>query len=151
MHGDPKRQRSRRCVVVAASAITLLVALGACSSSDSGSSTPESRAGSSSSGAAKPGADDAIDIELVAYDPKQLTVDAGTTVTWHQRDPGSHTVTSGTVEQGTGSVATNPDGKFSSGELTTDESFEFAFAEPGTYPYFCEIHPATMRGEITVR
>jgi plastocyanin len=137
-------------VVLATSASALLVALGACSSDDSGSSASDSRSGTSSSAADGRG-DDAVDIELVAYEPARLTVDAGTTVTWRQLDPGSHTVTSGTVAQGTGDVTSSPDGKFASGELATDETFEFAFDEPGTYPYFCEIHPATMRGEITVR
>jgi plastocyanin len=92
-----------------------------------------------------------VRIKLIAFNPAALEVPAGTTVTWRQGDPGSHTVTSGTVEPGTGGVSVTPDDTFGSGELTTDEAFDFTFAERGTYPYYCEIHPATMRGEITVR
>ena len=63
----------------------------------------------------------------------------------------THGHIAGTVEQGAGDVNESADGTFASGTLATDKTFEFEFAEPGTYPYFCEIHPATMRGEITVR
>lgn len=89
-------------------------------------------------------------MELVAFDPEQLEVEAGTTVTWRQTDPGAHTVTSGTVEQGSAGVTAQPDERFDSGNLATGETFEHTFTEPGTYPYYCEIHPATMRGEIRV-
>lgn len=89
-------------------------------------------------------------IELVAFAPEQLEVEAGTTVTWQQRDIGDHTVTSGTVEQGSSGVTQVPDDEFDSGLLSTDATFRHTFEEPGTYPYFCELHPATMRGEIRV-
>lgn len=89
-------------------------------------------------------------MELVAFKPERLEVKAGSTVTWQQRDPGAHTVTSGTVEQGGAGVTPQPDDLFDSGNLSTDESFEHTFDEPGTYQYFCSLHPATMRGEIRV-
>jgi plastocyanin len=149
------RHRTSRFLRVAAIGLVLPATLVACSSGDdmnrssgmNGSSRPES----STSSPMKRGAGSDVQLELIAFKPAKLEVAAGTTVTWNQNDPGSHTVTSGTVEQGSGSVTGAPDGTFSSGELKTDETFEFAFAEPGVYPYFCEIHPATMRGEITVR
>jgi plastocyanin len=89
-------------------------------------------------------------IELVAFKPEQLDVSAGTTVTWRNRDPGSHTVTAGVVTQGAAGVTPEPDGTFNSGELAEGDSFELRFGEPGTYRYFCSLHPATMRGEIRV-
>ncbi len=92
-----------------------------------------------------------VRLKLIAFKPSALAIKTGATVTWQQHDPGSHTVTSGTVESGASSVKVQPDGMFASGELVTDDTFRFTFDEPGTYPYFCEIHPATMRGEITVR
>ena len=91
-----------------------------------------------------------VAMELVAYKPERLEVKAGTSVTWSQRDPGAHTVTSGTVEQGGAGVTPEPDELFDSGSLSTDDTFEHTFEEPGTYPYFCSLHPATMRGEIVV-
>ena len=75
---------------------------------------------------------------------------AGTTVTWKQTDAGTHTVTSGTVTQGAGDVTTAPDGKFDSGNIATGATFEFTFDEAGTFPYFCAVHPATMRGDVQV-
>jgi len=128
-------------------ALLLPGVLVACGSGDGASSEG---ATTSTSRAAK-GSGSEVRLKLIAFKPGTLEVTTGATVTWRQDDPGSHTVTSGTVEQGAGSVTVAPDGTFSSGELTTDESFEFAFADAGTYPYYCEIHPATMRGEITVR
>ena len=91
-----------------------------------------------------------VAMELVAYKPERLEVKAGTSVTWSQRDPGAHTVTSGTVEQGGAGVTPAPDELFDSGSLSTDDTFEHTFEDPGTYPYFCSLHPATMRGEIVV-
>lgn len=92
-----------------------------------------------------------VTMRLIAFQPADLTVDAGTTVTWEQTDAGAHTVTSGTVAQGAAGVTEEPDGTFDSGEIAMGDTFEFTFDEPGTYPYFCTIHPATMRGEIRVR
>lgn len=95
----------------------------------------------------------AVAIRLVAFNPAAIDVAAGTTVTWTQTDKDSvHTVTSGTVQiDPTGAAATASDGAFDSGRLLQDTTFSHAFPEPGSYPYFCVIHPATMRGEVTVR
>ena len=89
-------------------------------------------------------------MRLIALRPEKITVAPGTRVTWHQRDAGVHTVTSGVVEEAAGGVADKPDGRFDSGEIATGKSFEFTFADAGTYPYFCAVHPATMRGVVTV-
>ena len=64
------------------------------------------------------------------------TVSAGTTVTATNQDGVTHTWTS------VGDV-------WNSGGLSSGESFEFTFDEPGEYAYFCTIHP-TMEGTITV-
>lgn len=93
---------------------------------------------------------DEVTIELLAFKPMSLVVQSGDTVTWKQSDPGFHTVTSGTVEQGGAGVTQDPDGKFDSGQVGTGGTYEFTFAEPGLYPYYCQIHPATMRAEIQV-
>ena len=89
-------------------------------------------------------------MQLVAFKPGALEVEAGTTVSWRQRDTAPHTVTSGSVEQGAAGVTQQPDGLFDSGRLTEGETFAHAFDEPGTYTFFCSLHPATMRGEIRV-
>lgn len=107
-------------------------------------------------GKAKPsketsGSGGAVTMKLIQFKPATLEVAAGTEVAWTQTDAGFHTVTSGTVEQGTGGVTPRPDGKFDSSRLVTDQTFSFTFDEPGAYPYYCSIHPATMRGEVRVK
>lgn len=90
-------------------------------------------------------------MKLIAFAPESLEIEAGATVTWQQDDAGFHTVTSGTVDQGASGVTPQPDSAFDSGQIAEGDSFEFTFDRPGTFPYFCAIHPATMRGEIRAR
>jgi len=71
------------------------------------------------------------------FAPTALTVAAGSTVTWTNRDDEPHTV----VSEG---------GLFRSAALDTNESFSFRFDKPGTYRYMCTIHPR-MVGTIVVR
>jgi plastocyanin len=145
--------RTRRLRHVAA-ALVLATALAACgddgSSADSDAgSTVDSNVDTTVDSGDDAGAPEVV-MELVAFTPERLEVEAGTTVTWQQRDPGFHTVTSGTVEQGGAGVIQMPDATFDSGRVTTDDTFQHTFDEPGTYPYFCSLHPATMRGEVLV-
>lgn len=110
----------------------------------SGAATsPSGKAGSAASAPS-------VVMELIQFRPATVEVPAGTTVTWKQQHAGAHTVTSGRVEQGSGGVTQRADGKFDSGEIGTGDTFQHEFSEPGTYPYFCSIHPATMRGEVRV-
>jgi plastocyanin len=140
-----------RLAVVALASIAIALVLTACgSSSGSKSSGATADTNAEPTGAAT-ASGDTVNIKLIAYRPGKLSVSAGTSVTWHQMDPGVHTVTSGTVEQAAGGVTIHPDGKFDSGELATGRRFTQRFDTPGTYTYFCRIHPATMRGEITVK
>jgi plastocyanin len=71
------------------------------------------------------------------FAPTSLTVDAGSTVTWTNKDDEPHTVVSDS-------------GLFRSAALDTNESFSFRFDKPGTYRYMCTIHPR-MTGTIVVR
>jgi plastocyanin len=69
--------------------------------------------------------------------PMALTVPAGTTVAWVNKDGEPHTVVSA-------------DGLFRSAALDENDTFKFTFAKPGTYKYVCSIHPR-MVGTITVK
>ena len=89
-------------------------------------------------------------LKLIAFRPERLTVPVGTAVTWKNEDASEHTVTSGVVSQGSSGVTTAADGRFGSGSLKQNATFSYTFTAPGTYSYFCTIHPATMRGEVTV-
>ena len=71
------------------------------------------------------------------FAPLTVTIPAGTTVTWTNRDDEAHTVVSAT-------------GLFRSSALDTNESFSFRFDKPGTYHYACSIHPR-MVGTIVVQ
>jgi plastocyanin len=72
-----------------------------------------------------------------SFQPGTLTVKAGPTVTWVNHDDEPHTV--------------NENNKtFKSGTLDTDAKFSYKFTSPGTYSYFCSLHPR-MTGQIIVK
>jgi plastocyanin len=71
------------------------------------------------------------------FAPTSLTVKAGSTVTWTNKDDEPHTVVSDSAV-------------FRSGALDTNQSFSFRFDKPGTYHYACSIHPR-MTGTIVVQ
>jgi len=80
-------------------------------------------------------ADTMVTIDNFTFEPAQLTVKVGTTVTWKNRDDIPHTVVSA--------------GKFRSKALDTDDSYSFTFTAAGDYSYFCSLHPH-MTGTIKV-
>ena len=84
-----------------------------------------------------PGGAVEVKIDNFSFGPTTLTVAAGTTVTWTNRDDIPHTVVS-------------DDKIFKSKVLDTDEKFSFTFSKPGTYEYFCSIHPK-MTGKVVVQ
>ena len=78
-----------------------------------------------------------IEIKDFAYNPQTITVKSGQTITWINRDEEPHTVVS--VEK-----------QFKkSSALDTDQSFTITAGTPGTYTYFCSVHPK-MTGTIVV-
>ena len=78
-----------------------------------------------------------VKIDNFSFTPTTLTVAAGTTVTWTNSDDVPHTVVS-------------DDKLFKSKVLDTDEKFSYTFTKPGTYPYFCSVHPK-MTGTVVVQ
>ncbi|HWE73841.1 MAG TPA: cupredoxin family copper-binding protein [Stellaceae bacterium] len=81
----------------------------------------------------------AININNFAFSPKEMTVAVGTTVTWANKDEEPHTVVN---------AASPP--AFKSTALDGGDKFSFTFTKPGTYRYFCSVHPF-MTGTITVQ
>ena len=79
--------------------------------------------------------DTKVSIDNFTFQPAELTVKVGTTVTWTNHDDIPHTVVSA--------------GKFRSKTLDTDDSFSFTFTAAGDYKYFCSLHPH-MTGMIKV-
>jgi plastocyanin len=78
-----------------------------------------------------------VKIDNFTFGPAALTVMVGTTITWTNRDDIPHTVVS-------------TDKAFKSKVLDTDEKFSFTFSTPGTFSYFCSIHPK-MTGTVVVQ
>ncbi len=84
-------------------------------------------------------APNSVTIDNFAFGPAAMTVAAGTKVTWTNRDDEPHTV-----------VSADDPRVFKSGALDTGDSFSFTFDRPGTYRYFCSIHPH-MTGTVVVK
>jgi amicyanin len=78
-----------------------------------------------------------VSIANMAFDPASLEVPVGTTVTWTNTESIPHTVTSS-------------DGALSSDTLQMNDTFRHTFDTPGSFDYFCAIHP-NMRARVVVR
>ena len=72
-----------------------------------------------------------------SFSPKKVTVKVGTQVTWKNTTDAAHTVTG----QGSWSSYNKP--------LAASKTVSYTFKKPGTYKYFCSIHPY-MRGTVIV-
>ncbi|WP_233805477.1 cupredoxin domain-containing protein [Paraburkholderia sp. HP33-1] len=82
-------------------------------------------------------APNAMVMKNFAFVPTELTIKAGTTVTWKNMDGEPHTVV-------------NDAGLFRSAALDENDTFQYKFDKPGVYKIFCGIHP-NMRATITVQ
>jgi amicyanin len=80
----------------------------------------------------------AVSIDNFTFTPPSLTVKAGTTVTWINKDDIPH------------GIASSNNAFTKSKALDTDDSYSFTFTTPGTYQYFCYVHPH-MTGTIVVQ
>ncbi len=79
----------------------------------------------------------AVAIADFAFDARDLTVTAGSTVTWTNQDSAPHSVVSRGVDD------------LSSESLATGDAYEHTFDQPGAFDYICGIHNS-MKGTVTV-
>jgi amicyanin len=79
----------------------------------------------------------AIKIDNFSFSPPTITVAAGTTVEWTNKDDIPHNVVSS-------------DQAFKSKVLDTDQKFSYTFTKAGTYEYFCSLHPR-MKATVIVQ
>jgi amicyanin len=79
-----------------------------------------------------------IDIDNFTFKPETKTVNVGTTVTWINHDDIPHL------------VVIIRDKNFKAPVLDTDQEFSYKFVMPGTYDYFCSLHPK-MTGKVIVK
>ena len=78
-----------------------------------------------------------VKIDNFSFAPGNITIAAGTTVTWTNNDDVPHVVSS-------------DDKSFRSKALDTDDRFSYTFTKPGTYIYYCAIHPK-MTAKVVVQ
>ena len=78
-----------------------------------------------------------VQIHNFVFEPTQLNLKVGTTVTWTNTDRDSHTSTSDTPG-------------WNSGTISPGRQFSFTFQSAGTFPYHCSFHPG-MVGTVVVR
>ena len=78
-----------------------------------------------------------IKVDNFTFSPETLTIPANSTVTWTNKDDVPHVIAS-------------TDGAFRSKGLDTDDRYSFKFTKPGTYSYYCSIHPK-MTGKVVVQ
>ena len=77
-----------------------------------------------------------VSIANYAFDPAIITITAGSTVTWTNKDTVSHNVTT-------------DDGSWGSNSLATGDTYSYTFTQAGTYSYHYGVHPS-MKATITV-
>lgn len=134
----------------AAALVALSLGLVACGDSGSDSSSAETETspsaaeeqGGGQATESKPApSGEAARAEKVAiveftYEPDPVVVQAGGKVTWQNEDAAPHTATADDDSWDTGTIA--------QGKIGSE-----TFKDPGTFAYYCEIHP-TMRGTVEV-
>ncbi len=90
---------------------------------------------SDNSGSKGPGTNEVF-IQSMAFNPGTITITVNSTVTWTNKDPIAHTVTSDT-------------GAFDSGNVPSNGTFSHTFTAAGSFAYHCTIHPY-MTGVVKV-
>ncbi len=127
--GDPWRWVIAGAAVVTAGCAAFAVA--AAISSDDGSDTSTRTTGGENV------AGEPVEIVDFSFDPADLTVDVGESVTWTNDDSTAHSVV------GAG-------GAFASPDIAPGTNFSTTFSQAGTFEYVCGIHPS-MTGTVTVQ
>ena len=123
-----------RFLMIAAIMIAILSVSNSCTKSTAYNAP--AAGGTGSKGATGPGANE-VWIQGMAFTPASITVVAGTTIKWTNKDAVAHTVTSNT-------------NLFNSGSIANGGVFTFTFATAGTYDYYCAIHPS-MTATVTAQ
>jgi len=128
-------------LVVACTALGLVVA--GCGGDDDegggdGAATTEQPAGGDDEGGGAGGGGAEVSMEGIAFDPAEVTVKVGDTVTWTNNDTVGHDVTGDDFQSG------------DAGGMGNGDTFEHTFEEAGTFDYVCSVHPG-MDGTVAVQ
>lgn len=125
------------CALTATTGVEEVFAFGASVETVNGGAVAEPAAQAATQAAALAGKVVEVKIDNFSFSPQTLTIAAGTTVIWTNRDDIPHTVVS-------------DDKVFKSKVLDTDEKFTYTFDKAGTFPYFCSVHPK-MTAKVIVQ
>jgi plastocyanin len=79
-----------------------------------------------------------VTMQDIKFEPANVTIDAGQTVTWTNDDSVGHDVTGDDFKSG------DP------GAMQNGDTFEHTFDTAGTFDYVCTVHPG-MEGSVTVK
>ena len=111
--------------------VVVVIAAYFVSTNRSGTSAPANSGGQNQASATE------IAIQNFAFIPSSITIKAGDTLRWTNRDSAPHTVSS-------------DDNTFESGTMNQGQTFQFTFKTPGTYAYHCSVHP-NMKATVVVQ
>ena len=103
-----------------------------------------SSTGQSDGGGASAGGETSVGMKDIQFDPKDLTVKPGETITFTNDESMPHDV----------HKESGPGGDFSSGPdggMQQGDTFKLKLDKPGTYEYVCHVHAPGMAGTITVK
>jgi plastocyanin len=129
--------KKSRYLIATGFLVAILSISNSCSKPQDNMTNTGSAAGSSTvtkGGSAGPGTNE-VWIQGMAYSPSTITVTAGTTITWTNKDGVAHTVTSST-------------GLFDSGSIGTNGTYSRTFTTTGTFQYYCIIHPSMVASVV---
>lgn len=125
----------KKIFYIAVFTLTIIAGLTGCYKNDYGTNPTSPSYGT-------PGANE-VWLQGMAFTPASITVTAGTTIKWTNKDNVTHTVTSG--------VPGTPDGVFDSGNLSNGGIFSFTFNTKGTFHYYCRPHQSSMQATVVVQ
>ena len=123
-------------IVAALAVLMFALALAGCSGG-AASSTPAAPAAGGAAGSAPAASGTAVTISSFAFNPAEITVKVGDTVTWTNQDSVGHTVVA-------------DDNSFTSQSLPQGGTYSFKFTKAGTFAYHCSVHPS-MTAKVTVQ
>jgi plastocyanin len=83
------------------------------------------------------GGGSSVTMEGTAFNPAEITIKAGDTVTWTNEDSFGHDVTGDDFKSG------------DAGGIGNGDTFEHTFDQAGTFDYVCTVHPG-MEGSVKV-
>lgn len=130
--------RVRRAAGLVALGLCAPLMFGACSSDKKNVTSSDTSSTSSTAVNSGP----TVEVTEFAFTPSTETVSANETITWRNDGDSKHTVTPEPLADGTL--------PFTSTQIEPGQTFVWGFNAPGTYAYFCSIHPDRMSGTVVV-